>query len=338
MGFLAVVLVVWLMSKVVTEARIDHAYARQGLVSPRLETKYGSRDKAAAMVAKYGPFDYLRDSWRDYWPRRTAAMVAARDARAADGTSRVRFRDRLAAGRDAVTRVVQPPPAAANPALEQPQPQPVFDPDVPEPDTDPAETEVEATPDPKPKPEPTTPKPTAPSTNGGSPMTSTSGEVVNFETAIAVLDGMIADVRLQIDAARAALDKMADAKTAVDELQQTYQPTAEAAQTKLDHEAALNLDGTTLGYAGTTVDALPPNAVDGLYDQVELVEQMTNDRLVQGEVALAALEAQRAHVVATYGDAHATVAGNLGGDSRFLDSGGPGAAATSAQPAAVGAR
>mgnify|MGYP001612042897 CR=1 FL=1 len=55
----------------------------------------------------------------------------------------------------------------------------------------------------------------------------------------------------------------------------------------------------------------------------------SGDELEAAEVALAELEAKRAHLVGTYGDAADTVAANLGGDSRFLSSNG-GAAATPA--------
>jgi hypothetical protein len=356
---LGVLLVTWFMAKAVSAAKLDHTYAKQGQVSPRLEAKYGGRDKAAAKVAQYGFFDHLRDAWRDYWPRRTDALIAARAAHIADG-GRVRLRDMFAAGRKAAKLDTATAPLAATLTDKQPpakkapvkaaeaipaKPAPVSrapeeSPAEPAKKVEPSPAGLFSGPDratvadpkppadtkPKPAPAPEAPTPTpvaappAP-TKGGTAMT-TAGEVVNYETAIATIDAMIADVQGQIDSANAALDSMSAAKTAVDALQQTYQPAAEAAQSKLDHEAALGLDATTMSHAGTTVDALPVGAVDGLYDQVEQIEQLTNERLVQSEIALASLEAERANLIATYGDAHATVAGNLGGDSRFLDSAG----------------
>src|SRR5262249_5055283 len=83
--FLALVLFAWLIAKAVQDARLDYTYARQGIVSPRLHAKYGRADTAAARVAKYGFFDHLRDAWRDYWPRRTDALIAARNAPSATG-------------------------------------------------------------------------------------------------------------------------------------------------------------------------------------------------------------------------------------------------------------
>jgi hypothetical protein len=148
---------------------------------------------------------------------------------------------------------------------------------------------------------------------------SATGEALNYETALSTLDEMIADTQLQIDAAKAALESLAQTKANVEAMQLTY--AGQAAATKLDHETALNLDATTLGHAGTTVDALPVGAVDYLYEAVEQTETLTTVRLEQAETALASLEAEREHLIATYADAHATVAGNLGGDARFLDSG-----------------
>jgi hypothetical protein len=167
-------------------------------------------------------------------------------------------------------------------------------------------------------------------------VTAPTGEVVNYETALAEIDAAIADVTTRIDADQAALASIAETKAAIDVVQTNYQATATAAQTKLDHEAALNLDGTTLGHAGDTVDAMPPNAVEGLYDQAEAMELLIQARLDADEVALASLEAERAHLIATYGDAHATVAGNLGGDSRFVSSDGGGGSAVGGGATYVG--
>jgi hypothetical protein len=340
-GIVVFVLLVWLMSRAVKDAHIDHTYAKQGMVSPRMEARYGGKDRASARVAKYGFTDHLRDNWRDLWARRTDAVVAARNARAANG-GRPRWRDRVAAADAALTArrltpETQPVPrqrtehpvllgdgGMTTPVAQQPQPpddttaspaEPApAEPDTPTTPAEPAQTSPAA--------DTTSPIANPAPTNGGTPMTAATGEAVNYEMTVAQIDAMIAEVQTRIDADNAALTAMAEVKTAVDAMQQNYQSNAEAAATKLDHETALNLDGTTLGHAGTTVDALPVGAVDGLYDRVEEMELETRRRLEQDEIALAALEAERAHLIATYGDAHATVAGNLGGDSRFLDGGG----------------
>jgi hypothetical protein len=355
---LAILLIVWLVSKAVNDAKLDHTYARQGMVSPRLEAKYGSRDAAQARVAKYGIFDHLRDAWRDSWARRTDAMIAARNARAADG-GRTTFRDRIRAARDVVD--APPPPAAAPattatadppavPAQRSADPDPA--PPTPGPPADPAppadptgpEPSIRFDPDPD-EPVDTDPDPTnaapapgaADSTSGGT-VTTPTGEVVNFETALADLDARIPQVQAQIDAADAALASIAQAKASIETLQTNYEPTAAASANAMDSKAALNLDGTTMGHAGTAVDAMPVGAVNDLYEAMEQVEQETQVRRDQAVTALASLEAEREHLIATYADANDTVAGNLGGDSRFLDGAGGtngGSANAASQPVAA---
>lgn len=166
-------------------------------------------------------------------------------------------------------------------------------------------------------------------------MSAPTGEVLNYETAIAEIDAEIEEVQKQVDSAQAAKASLAEAKANVDAMQRNYQATAQAAQSKLDHEAALGLDSTTLGHAGTTVDALPPNAVDALYEQIESMEAEVGDRLKQSETALGSLEAERKHLVETYGEEAGKVASHLGGDPTFLGSGGQ--TSTPNQPEPVGA-
>jgi hypothetical protein len=131
---LAIALLTWLVGRAFNDARVDHTYAKQGLVSPRLEHKYGTREKAASMVAKYGFLDFLRDAWRDYWPRRTEALIAARNAKAADPGGRVRLRDRWAAARRAVEAGFRRLAGSVQPALaptDAPAPTPVAASDLP---------------------------------------------------------------------------------------------------------------------------------------------------------------------------------------------------------------
>lgn len=166
-------------------------------------------------------------------------------------------------------------------------------------------------------------------------MSAPTGEATNYELALATVDALIADAQHQVDAAEAAIAAVAQAKAAVDAMQQTYAAAAQAAATKLDQEGAASLDSTTMGHAGTTVDAMPVNAVDDLYAQMEVTEQMAVDRRDASGTALASLEAERQHLVATYADAHATVAQNLSGNAGFLDSGGGGATASAGAAAAA---
>lgn len=370
MVIILILLLAWAITNAISNARLDHAYARQGMVSPRLEARYGAA-AARARVAKYGIFDHLRDNWRDAWARRTEAVIAARNARAAGG-GRVRFRDRARAARNAVDapqEQVTPSPATTAPATTNPHPapdQPGADPAPPpsdppadpagdaqpaarpgepvDPDVDPAPTPGQpsgrvtftatAAGDPQPDPD-VNPAPTPGAGDSTTPGGTVTGEVVNYETALADIDARIDAVRDQIDAADAALASLASAKADIETLQTTYEPTAEAAATAMDSKAALNLDGTTMGHASAGVDAMPVGAVNNLYEAIEAIEAATEERRNQAVAALAALEAEREHLIATYSDANATVAGNLGGDSRFLDGAGGAPSSPAPQPAAA---
>jgi hypothetical protein len=159
-------------------------------------------------------------------------------------------------------------------------------------------------------------------------MTAPTGEAVNYETTIAGLDALAAEQRGHIDACQAALRCVNEAKAAIDSMQESYRQSAAAAAATHEHLAAQNLDATTLAHTGTAADAMPAGAVDQMYDQLEGMETEAKARLADAEAALAATEAARAHIVATYGDAHATVAGDLGGDASFLDASGAVADAT----------
>lgn len=344
-----------IISSAIHNAKLDHAYAKQGMVSPRLEARYGGAAAARAKVAQYGFFDFLRDAWRDGWSRRTDALIAARNARDAKGRP-VSWRDRFRAAR--TTIATAPAVAAAAPAPGRTTPtDPGPDPD-PAPATPPADPPDPAAPtspaDPAPPGDPGPPQPGPPVTNdpaapaagqstpvpegptdpvppdgtadtntapGGTPVTNPNGgEVSNFETALAELDARIKAHADQIEAADQALAALAEAKAAIETLQDSYEPSAESAANAADSKDAMNLDSTTMGHAGAAVDALPVGAVNNLYEQIEETEQLTQERHNQAQVALEAAQAEREHLIATYADAHDTVASNLGGNSEFLDS------------------
>jgi len=349
---LAILLLMWAGKKAIGDAVVDNNYAKQGLVSPRMQAKYGDRE-AAAKVAKYGFFDYLRDSYRDSWARATDSLIASRDAKAeakASGEPRVRFRDRLTAGRDAIVGGVQQV-VASGPVRRLVDPVPphqrqdelarVDQPDV---DETPMDTPVGTRrltdrgweewdgshwrPAPEPKPEPT-PEPAAGRHRAPTrkepvvtaPTAAPTGEAANYETAIATLEALAVDQRAELDAAIAAEAAAAALKEAVDQMQQTYQHSSDTASSTHDQLSGMNLDGTTLAHTGTTADALPAGRVDAMFDNVEDIEAVAKERREAAEVALAETEAAIDHLRKTYGDAHETVAGNLSGDSRFLDSG-----------------
>lgn len=161
-------------------------------------------------------------------------------------------------------------------------------------------------------------------------MTAPTGEVVNHETHVAELDAQIAVAQGQVDAAQAVVTSLDQTAAAIDQMQQTYTSASQAAQTKLDHTEAAGLDATTQGLASDAVDAMPPNAVNDMYDQLEEMKAKAAEKLALSEQALASLEAERAHVVAEYGELHAQVADKLGGHAGYVDSSGGTAPATSA--------
>jgi hypothetical protein len=337
-----------IIQKLWAEARTDHELAKQGKISPRLEAKYGAG--AAAKVAKYGFLDHLRDAWNDYWPRRTDALIAARDAKAANPGGKVRLRDRLAAARNVVGGIakkaaaspvvqslikpVEPKPAATVPEPVGAPPLAVDTGDVPDGTrrfTDTGQEEfrdgrwqpVPKNPDtfnaPPPKPAPAT----TPANPAGGTMTAPTGEAVNYETTIAELEALIKEQRLHLDSCIAAQAALAAAKGHIGDMQESYRASSSAAASTHEHLASLHLDGATLGGTGTTVDAMPAGAVDTYFDQLEVMEEMARVRREAAEVALHSTESALANIQSKYGDAATTVAGELSGDSRFLDAGAP---------------
>lgn len=153
-------------------------------------------------------------------------------------------------------------------------------------------------------------------------MSAPTGEAVNYETTVAELEALERVQQEHVDQCAAAVKAADDLASAVDGMQQTYRQASGAAALMSEHLAAKNLDSTTLANAGTVVDAMPDGVVAEWFDRIEQVQSAARERLAAAEVALAATSANLAHVQATYGDAHATVAGNLSGDASFLDAGG----------------
>jgi hypothetical protein len=146
MPFLLCLVLAYMIQKTWLDARTDQELARQGIVSPRLQAKYGGGAKAK--TAGYGLRDYLADAWSDMWQNRTAirraAVKAAKDVKPSEpGRSRPSWRDRLAAVKAAVVnfgkKLVEPveykprhapkPVTAVDPA---PEPGPKGDPAEPD--------------------------------------------------------------------------------------------------------------------------------------------------------------------------------------------------------------
>ncbi len=165
-------------------------------------------------------------------------------------------------------------------------------------------------------------------------MSAPTGEAVNYETTVAELEKLIAACRTWLDQVTAALKCCEEAKNHIEDAQGGYKTAASVAASILDHLAAMHLDAHTLGLIGAIKEALPASDVDvvlALLDEAVVKLQEMRDN---AQTALDAAEAALAHVVAEYGEEAAKVAGNLGGDSTFLGSGGGGSSAPPVSAAA----
>lgn len=365
-----------LVMKLWTAARNDHELAKQGIVPPRQQARYG--DAAAGKVAKYGFTDFLKDAWNDYWPRRTEALIAARDAKAANPGRKVSWRERLAAaktkvtgwGEKLVTPVGEKKPAVDEPVVPAQRADPDVTPalavdagDVPPGTvrfTDDGAEEWTGTAW-KPVAEPVEDEairarqwqtlgtaldqlagqrtaPTDPNTStAGGTMSAPTGEAVNYETTVAELDKLIDEQQKHLDACIAAEAAIASAAGHIGDMQDSYRTSSDAARSTHDHLAAMNLDGVTLSHTGTTADAMPAGAVDTYYDQLEVMQEMAKERRDAADAALQSTVEAKKTIVEKYGDAYTVVAGELSGDSRFLDGGGAsGAGGGSAHPGHFG--
>lgn len=324
-------------------ARTDHELAKQGIVSPRLQTKYGAA--AAAKTATYGFWDFLRDAMAERHEYRMKAMDAAQTvtpAATAPAGAKVSWRDRWAAARAAISKagqvvanapVVRAVVDPVDPKPSQPDPEPPVTPPV----TDPEPGTVRFTDTGReqwdgakwvPEPEPTTAPTPAPISKENA-VTAPTGEAVNYETTLAELEALEKAQQLHLDATLAALRNVTDLKSNIEAIQQSYRAATGSAGNIAEHLAALHLDAETLGHVGTIVDAMPAGAIDSMYERIEEIEAVLRRQLANAEAALAATRAAIATLQAKYGDAHATVQGELGGDPTFL---GNGAAVGSPRP------
>jgi hypothetical protein len=153
-----------------------------------------------------------------------------------------------------------------------------------------------------------------------------TGEAVNYETTVVELEALIEQLRAHLDSTIAAEAAVQQAKVAVNNSQVSYNPAANAAASISEHLPALNVDAETVGHTGTVANAMPPNDVNVMFDQLEAMEAKVAEQRANAEAALGSAEAALKTVQEKYGDAHATVAGELAGDSRFLAGSGSAAA------------
>ncbi len=376
---LAAFIIAFLITKTIQEAKTDRVLAEKGIVSPRLQAKYG--DAAKAKTDRYGLVDYLRDAWSDNWARRTelrrAGVDAAREAEPAPGRSRGSWADRWRAARRAVAaaaervaplarKLVDPvperrdrqdPPPIGPVADEAPPPAGTAPrcPDCGDPlsrtgtgwdhphgpscgvtgrpyrrsssGPSPASTQPCPLPGPHASHEylsiggsrnvcPGVLKP-----EGVEPMPAPTGEAVNYETTVTELEAIEREQMKHVDQAAACKQAISDAKVAIDGMQESYNATAAAAQSVNEHLGALLPGDTeTLAQVGTVGDAMPPNKVNDMYDQLEHIETEAEQQKKNAEVALAATRAALSRVVAEYGEDAAKVADRMRGDPSFLAS------------------
>lgn len=346
--FLAVALVSWMFTRAIGDARVDHTYAKQGKVSPRLKAKYGK--DARGKVARYGFLHFVRDAWHDYWPRRTEALIAARNAQAANPGERVRTRDRWAAatrvmavaGRKFIGAVPVKPKtdeqAKPTPAEPAPAPRVVDTGDVP-PGTvrytdagrerwngDEWEPITEPTTDDRPSNTSSTPTQEVPAMSGL--------EASNYETAVPALGELTAAAQNLTDhvaGAKASATQMFDHVNEVDEARRAVE---QAATLVMEQLAARNLDADTMGQVTAAMEMIKTGDLTAAMDHIDAaIANLAGAETAAAETSSAAAAAAQT-VVTKYGDAANTVASELGGDASFLHSGGGAVGAGSGGPTA----
>lgn len=341
--FLAVLLVTALLYYAAKDARVDQELARQGIVSPRLQAKYGP--DAAAKTARYGFFDYLGDAWSDRWQQRTEVRRAAVEAKPATPGEKVRLRDRWAAAKDVMTRaatavrdhpvtraLIDPvgEPKPAKPVVDEaggPEPEPVdgesgsydnyarevdrarqFPGDHNEPRSPDRhwlddETPTDEVPRTKPK-EPTVTAPTV--------------ETTNLSSAIAAIDAIVGQVQIQKDQAAAADRALAAVDDAIDGMQGRQRGIHAAAQALADDLTALHINPSIIAPVFDATEALNPAQTDTLMQAIETVRATIRRALAFWDAALASLRSARATLVGLFADAAQVVEEHAGGDARIV--------------------
>lgn len=334
-----------IFQKLWTAARTDHELAKQGKISPRLEAKYGTAAAARAKVARYGFTDFLRDAYHDYWDRRGEALIAARTAEPAMPGERVRLKDRLSAAKRVVSRVAEKVrdssvgralidpvgPAAPTPTTLAPPAPPVTLAEVPEgtrrlgdhgweerrggrwqPITPAAETTQAG------KPQPAGPSTQSPAPNPGAPMSTPTGEAVNFRTAVAQVDALLSLTKSQLDQASAADRALASVDAAIDGMQQRQVMIATGTTSLAEHLAACGVDPTSISAVAAAADVLTNGVADQLMEHVEQLRIVIRRVMAACDAGIAALHKARKTLIGKYADAAAVVEEELKGNPKFL--------------------
>ncbi len=335
----------------------DIIHAAKGTTPPRIER---ARLKAAARPAgsrEPGPFrEYASAVWRDAWVDAKAHHERVRaekraGARPAAGDRAKRLWRLLI---DPVGGPKQAPePQAAPQVVEEPAPDPwtfstpVVDPADPgrradplgldgrgeqaptagpaneePPNHDPQDDETEA--GGEEDDQPAAAADDHPNSNGGTPMTQPTGEVQTYEQHKAEIAAQRPGWQTQLDLATASAERVREAKAALNAQAEHGRAQAAAAQAKADGVSGAGLDGETQAHAGLQAEAIDANRLDAYFDALETIEADAVEAAQRAEAALAALDVEEATIDAKYGDAHATVAENLGGNADYLNAGAAG--------------
>lgn len=262
MALVVILVLAWAIAKTITNYKIDHEYARQGLESPRMRAKLdqavqGQISPEAAHRTRPGASGYFHELWDDAWDDASQRHRERRAARKAGtkppGKSWWKWLfDPIGGDRPTPT----PPPASPEPQMPGPHFAPPWSP--PEP---PAQPNPKA---PPPPPQPTTPQPPDPKPDvepEGDTMqnTNSTGDVHDVETCDAELGALILD-----------LDHIDNALDALDQYVRSARTSAEMIQAFL---AGKNVDGEILAGLNTALEMLGPEAIKTLIDAVAAAKQ-----------------------------------------------------------------
>lgn len=167
-------------------------------------------------------------------------------------------------------------------------------------------------------------------------MTTATGEVQTYEQHKAEIAEQRRGWQTLLDLAAASVASVAQAKSDLNAQAEQGRALAAAAQAKSDGLAGAGLDVETLSHAGMQADAVDVNKLNDQFEALEQIEADAREDQSRAEAALAALDAEEATIDAKYGDAHATVAADLGGNAGYLESGGGTAGQGQPVPAMAG--
>lgn len=171
-------------------------------------------------------------------------------------------------------------------------------------------------------------------TNGGTPMSAPTGEAVNFETAVPALAALTAATQNLSEHIAGAKQSATQFNDQVNEIDVARNDVALAVQSVMEQFTERHLDTSTMASVTAAMELIKAGDLSGAMDHVDAaVAKLASAETAALEASGATAEASQT-VVSKFGDAAVTVASELGGDARFVDSsGGHGSTVTS--PAAL---